>query len=150
MPVSVRCDPAVRPDSPRPPFARNLHGFAKKALDGWQLSTIMTFQSGFPAPSRPTSTPPAPASARAPTRFPASAATAGDHARGRRGSYRGFRAGSVWPLRTSLRTDAVRPGITNVTLDHQVGAIHRNQVTRIPLEFFNFLKNYNPDPATLI
>jgi len=28
----------------------NLHGFAKKALDGWQLSTIMTFQSGFPAP----------------------------------------------------------------------------------------------------
>src|SRR5947208_7632156 len=32
------------------PFARNLHGFAKKALDGWQLSTIMTFQSGFPAP----------------------------------------------------------------------------------------------------
>ena len=32
------------------PFARGMHGVAKKALDGWQLSTIMTFQSGFPAP----------------------------------------------------------------------------------------------------
>src|SRR4029077_4625974 len=32
------------------PFGRRRHGAAKKALDGWQLSTIMTFQSGFPAP----------------------------------------------------------------------------------------------------
>src|SRR5207237_7472134 len=30
------------------PFARRLHGGAKCLLDGWQVSTIMTFQSGFP------------------------------------------------------------------------------------------------------
>jgi hypothetical protein len=32
------------------PFAHNMHGAAKYALDGWQLSTIMTAQSGFPSP----------------------------------------------------------------------------------------------------
>src|SRR5260370_24341798 len=32
------------------PFARGLHGASKYVLDGWQASTIMTFQSGFPAP----------------------------------------------------------------------------------------------------
>ncbi|MEO8130452.1 MAG: TonB-dependent receptor, partial [Bryobacteraceae bacterium] len=32
------------------PFAHNLHGVAKYVLDGWQASTIMTFQGGFPAP----------------------------------------------------------------------------------------------------
>ena len=32
------------------PFARRMHGVAKLVLDGWQASTIMTFQGGFPAP----------------------------------------------------------------------------------------------------
>jgi len=29
---------------------RNMHGFARYALDGWQVSTILTVQSGFPTP----------------------------------------------------------------------------------------------------
>lgn len=32
------------------PFAKSAHGFVKAVADGWQVSTIMTFQSGFPAP----------------------------------------------------------------------------------------------------
>ena len=32
------------------PFFRSLKGVARQVLDGWQLSTITTVQSGFPAP----------------------------------------------------------------------------------------------------
>jgi len=32
------------------PFFRGLHGVGKYALDGWQVSTIMTAQTGFPTP----------------------------------------------------------------------------------------------------
>lgn len=30
------------------PFARNLHGFAKKALDGWELAPVLTARTGAP------------------------------------------------------------------------------------------------------
>ena len=32
------------------PFFKDTHGAARWLLDGWQFSTIVTFQSGFPAP----------------------------------------------------------------------------------------------------
>ena len=32
------------------PFFKGLHGFGKAALNGWQASTIITAQSGFPTP----------------------------------------------------------------------------------------------------
>ena len=32
------------------PFFKSMQGAAKHILDGWQLSTIITQQSGFPAP----------------------------------------------------------------------------------------------------
>ena len=34
------------------PFFHGLHGVGKYALDGWQVSAIMTAQSGFPTPNR--------------------------------------------------------------------------------------------------
>jgi hypothetical protein len=52
---------------------------------------------------------------------------------------------------TSPRTDAVRlPGITNV--DFSINKSLRFTETKsleFRSEFFNFLKNYNPDPATV-
>ena len=39
-----------RPCSTTCRSSAGLHGVGKNALDGWQLSTIMTFQSGFPRP----------------------------------------------------------------------------------------------------
>ena len=119
------------------PFARNLHGFAKKALDGWQLSTIMTFQSGFPAPvtlehryhRHRHQLPPRPGSrpARRPARRPAHLEALVQ--------YRGLRTGPVRPLR-HLAPHRCRPPAGHHErglLDQQVAALHRNQVARIPL-----------------
>jgi hypothetical protein len=135
------------------PFARNLHGISKKVLDGWQLSTIMTFQSGFPAPvtsnidttgtgisSRP------------------------DMVDGQRGDLPGdqrtwkrwfntaaFAQAPFGRFGTSPRTGAVRlPGIENV--DFSINKSVRFKETRafeFRTEFFNFLNHYNPDPATV-
>lgn len=33
------------------PFFRGMHGAGRYLLDGWQISTIMTAQSGFPRQS---------------------------------------------------------------------------------------------------
>ena len=49
------------------PFFKGSSGVAKLLLDGWQMSTIVTAQSGFPRPSTSASILPARASARART-----------------------------------------------------------------------------------
>ena len=46
------------------PFFKSSSGFTKLVLDGWQMSTIVTAQSGFGRPSTSASIRPAPASAR--------------------------------------------------------------------------------------
>jgi Carboxypeptidase regulatory-like domain len=135
------------------PFARGLHGIAKKALDGWQLSTIMTFQSGFPAPvtsnidttgtginSRP------------------------DWVLGQDGNLPGdqrswtkwFNTGAFTQapygrFGTAPRTGAVRlPGIENVDFSINKSIKFReNKAFEFRSEFFNLLRHYNPDPATV-
>jgi hypothetical protein len=135
------------------PFARNFHGFAKKALDGWQLSTIMTFQSGFPAPVTSNIDTTGTGISSRPDLVP-----------GQRGDLPGDqRTWKLWfntaafaqvpfgRFGTSPRTDAVRlPGITNV--DFSINKSLRFTETKsleFRSEFFNFLKNFNPDPATV-
>ena len=119
------------------PFARNFHGFAKKALDGWQLSTIMTFQSGFPAPVTSNIDTTGTGISSRPDLVP-----------GQRGDLPGDqRTWKLWfntaafaqvpfgRFGTSPRTDAVRlPGITNV--DFSINKSLRfteTQIARIPL-----------------
>ncbi len=135
------------------PFTRNLKGPAKYILDGWQVSAIGTFQSGFPAPidfgvdttgtgigSRPD-------------------LVAGQQAilpGGERTWKRWFNTAAFAQtpfgrFGTAPRTAAVRlPGITNI--DFSVNK-HFRLGERRNIEFrtevFNLFNNYNPDPATL-
>jgi hypothetical protein len=135
------------------PFARGLHGAAKYVLDGWQLSTIMTFQSGFPAPvtygvdttgtgigSRP------------------------DLVAGQNGNLAGdqrtwqhwfntaaFAKTPAGRFGTAPRTDAIRlPGID--TVDFSITKfVHFKEKRSFEFrtEFFNLMNNFNPDPATV-
>jgi hypothetical protein len=135
------------------PFARGLKGAPRYILDGWQVSTIMTFQSGFPAPitfgvdttgtgvgSRP------------------------DSVAGQNGNLPGDkRTWQAWfntaafaqtpfgRFGTSPRTNAIRlPGIENV--DFSVTKALRFRETKafeFRAEFFNLFNHYNPDPQTV-
>ena len=135
------------------PFARNFHGFAKKALDGWQLSTIMTFQSGFPAPVTSNIDTTGTGISSRPDLVPGQR---GDLPADQRTWKAWFNTAAFAQVPfgrfgTSPRTDAVRlPGITNV--DFSINKSLRFTETKsleFRSEFFNFLKNFNPDPATV-
>jgi hypothetical protein len=135
------------------PFFKSSQGAAKYLLDGWQLSTIITEQSGFPAPvtnnvdttgtginSRP------------------------DQVPGQRGDLPGsqrtfqhwfntdaFRAAEFGRFGTSSRTAAVRlPGLNNV--DFSLSKSVRFQEARqlqFRTEIFNLFNHFNPDPGSL-
>ena len=135
------------------PFARRMHGVAKLVLDGWQASTIMTFQGGFPAPigfgvdttgtgigSRP------------------------DLVAGQNGNLPGSeRTWKRWfntaafaqtpfgRFGTAPRTNAIRlPGITNVDFSlHKAVKFKETRAFELRAEVFNLFKNFNPDPATV-
>lgn len=140
------------------PFARRLSGFAKSALDGWQVSTISTVQSGFPAPisygvdttgtgigSRPDmlagTSGNLPADQRSWTRWFNTAAFAYQ--------YNGVpfygRFGSAG------RTNNIRlPGLINsdFSVSKQVRFKERRSFD-FRAEFFNLFNHYNPDPQTV-
>ena len=135
------------------PFFRNLHGIGKYALDGWEVSTIMTAESGFPTPvtstldttgtgliSRPDQVPGADGNLPSGQQtwqhwFNTSAFT--DAAFGRFG--------------TSPRTDAFRlPGLVN--FDFSASKEFRFTERRglqIRAEMFNLFNHFNPDPQTV-
>lgn len=135
------------------PFARGLKGPAKYALDGWQVSTINTFQSGFPAPitygvdttgtgvgSRPDVV----------------AGQTGDLSGGDRTWQRWFNtsAFAITPFGrfgTAPRTGAIRlPGL--ITVDFSANKsfkIMENRSLEFRTEVFNLFNHYNPDPGTV-
>ncbi len=140
------------------PIFRNSKGLTKSLLGGWNVSTIMTLQGGFPAPvsanidttgtginSRPDQV----------------AGQNGNLSGGDRTWARWINTAAFLPadrnpsaygrFGTSPRTDAVRlPGITN--FDFSVNKQFRLGETRrleFRTEFFNLFNNYNPDPASL-
>nr|MCU0248360.1 TonB-dependent receptor [Bryobacter sp.] len=132
------------------PFFRENKGLAGTLLGGWQLSTIMTFQSGYPSPvtnnvdttgtginSRP------------------------DQVAGQNGNLAGeertwlkwFNTAAFAPAQfgrfgTSSRTNAIRlPGIINA--DFSVNKRFRFQESRqleIRMETFNLMNHFNPSP----
>jgi hypothetical protein len=135
------------------PFFKNSHGVTKYVLDGWQMSTIMTFQSGFPGPitygvdttgtgvgSRP------------------------DVVAGQNGNLdSGQRTWAKWfntaafaippngRFGTAPRTNAIRlPGTQNVdfSVTKSVKLAEARQL-EFRTEFFNLANHYNPDPQTV-
>ena len=135
------------------PFARNLHGIARKALDGWQLSTIMTFQSGFPAPvTSNIDTTGTGISSRPDWVLGQNGNLPGDQRTWTRWfNTAAFTQAPFGRFGTSPRTGAVRlPGIENVDFSiNKSIKFGERRALEFRSEFFNFLKHFNPDPATL-
>jgi hypothetical protein len=135
------------------PFGRHLHGAAKLVADGWQLSMIGTFQSGFPAPvsfgvdttgtglgSRPDLVP----------------GQRGDLPGDQRTWKRWFNTGAFAQtpfgrFGTAPRTDAIRlPGINTVDFSvHRSFRITEQRSLEFRTEVFNLFNNFNPDPGTV-
>ncbi len=135
------------------PFFKGSHGAARLLLAGWQLSTIMTFQSGYPAPvtnnvdttgtginSRP------------------------DQVAGQNGNLPGdqrtwknwfntaaFVQAPFGRFGTSPRTAAFRlPGIINADFSvNKMFRIAEQRRVEFRTEFFNVTNHFNPDPATV-
>jgi hypothetical protein len=135
------------------PFGRNLPGVAKAVLNGWQASTIMTFQSGFPAPisfgvdttgtgigSRPDQVPGQngnlPGDQRTWQRWFNTAA---------------FAQTPFGRFGNSPRTNAIRlPGISVVDFSLHKSVIFKERRSfEFRTEFFNLFNNFNPDPGTV-
>jgi hypothetical protein len=135
------------------PFFKDTRGAARWLLDGWQLSTIVTFQSGFPAPvtnnvdttgtginSRP------------------------DLLSGQNGNLPGdertwlkwfntaaFSEAPFGRFGTSPRTYAIRlPGIATGDFSvNKIFPISEGRHLEFRTEFFNLTNHFNPDPATV-
>ena len=134
------------------PFARGLHGVAKAALDGWQVSTIMTFQTGFPAGLNYLDT----TGTGVTSRVDSVPGQKPDLASGDRTWARWFNTAAFAPtpngrFGTSPRTDAIRlPG--QETVDFSVIKSLKIKETRsfeFRTEVFNLFNHYNPDPGTV-
>jgi hypothetical protein len=135
------------------PFFKNSHGVTKYVLDGWQMSAIMTFQSGFPGPitygvdttgtgvgSRPDVV----------------AGQNGNLDSGQRTWARWFNtaAFAIPPngrFGTAPRTNAIRlPGTENVDFSVTKSVkFSESRALEFRTEFFNLLNHYNPDPQTV-
>ena len=146
------------------PFAKRLHGFAKTALDGWQLSAIATIQSGFPAPINygvdTTGT-------GIGSRADMLAGTSGNLASGDRMWTRWFNTsafayqylnpatGKLEPFEgrfgSAPRTANIRlPGVINADFSiHKAVRFQERRSIDVRAEFYNVFNHYNPDPATV-
>jgi len=135
------------------PFFRGLHGPARSILDGWQVATIVTFQSGFPAAVTANVDTTGTGINSRPDRLPGQNGNLpGDKRTWQRWfNTTAFAVAPFGHFGTSPRTDAVRlPGIENA--DFSVTRSFRFQERRsleFRAELFNLTNHYNPDPGTV-
>jgi hypothetical protein len=135
------------------PFFRNSKGFTRALLGGWQASTIITLQHGFPAP----------VTANVDTTG-TGVASRPDILDGQNGNLNGsdrtwlrwfntsaFRIAPFGRFGTAPRTDAVRlPGIMNQDFSmNKSFRMRENMRFEFRTEVFNLFNHYNPDPAAL-
>jgi hypothetical protein len=135
------------------PFFRGMHGAGKLLLDGWQVSTIMTAQSGFPTPVTTNLDTTGIGTASRPDLVPGQS---GDLPSDKRTWQLWFnKAAFTQPqygrFGTAPRTDAFRlPGLVNFDFS-AVKAFRFSESRSLELrgEFFNLFNHYNPDPQTV-
>ena len=133
------------------PFFKGTHGAARVLLAGWELQTVMVFQSGFPAPvtnnvdttgtginSRPDQNGNGnlPGDQRTWSKWFNTAA---------------FSQAPFGRFGTSPRTAAFRlPGIINSDLSvNKTFRISEHKHVQFRTELFNLMNHYNPDPAAV-
>ena len=140
------------------PFAHNMRGVAQKVLDGWQVSTIMTFQSGFPAAigygvdttgtgigSRPDML------AGVSGNLPADQRTWTKRFNPDAFAYQYGGQQFFGRFGTAPRTNNIRlPGMINADFSiHKQVRFKESRSIEVRSEFFNLFNHYNPDPGTV-
>ena len=134
-----------------PFFTRN-DGVTRLLLDGWQASTIITAQSGFPAPVTSMWTRPARASARVPDMVAGQDGNLpGDQRTWTLVQYRGVRRGAVRTLRdfAAHRRDSAAGNYQCDFSVEQDIRISESGGVEFRTEIFNLFNHFNPDPQTV-
>ncbi len=135
------------------PFFRGTTGITRLLLDGWQASTIITAQSGFPTPVTVNLDTTGVGASSRPNQVPG---MKGDLAPNERTWTRWFNtAAFVDPqfgsFGTSPRTNAFRlPGLLNADFSvNKTFKFTEQSGLQFRTEVFNLFNHYNPDPATI-
>ncbi len=136
------------------PFFKNSHGFKRAALDGFQVSTILSAVSGDPSAVFYTGASVNGSSTQA--RPDVVFGQVANIPRGQRTPGRVFNTAAFQTPRTgtygnSRRTGAVRlPGVLNDDLSVTKGIKFRETGNlQLRADFFNLFQHYNPDPSTI-
>ena len=135
------------------PLFRNAHGLRGALLGGFQVSTIVTAQSGDPAGVTDTAQTTATGIASRPDQIFTQQASLGRSGRTpmRQFNTAAFTVAQPGEFGTSPRSGAARlHGLLNddlsATKGFRFGELHNLQLRA---DFFNAFKHYNPDPSTI-
>jgi hypothetical protein len=135
------------------PFFKHLRGVGRQVLDGWQVSTISTIQSGFPAAvTYNVDTTGVGRSSRPDLLSGQDGNLSGDERTWKRWfNTAAFAAPAFGRFGTSPRTGAIRlPGAIN--FDFSVNKrfkIGESRAFEFRTEIFNLFNHFNPDPQTV-
>lgn len=133
------------------PFARNMKGPAKYILDGWQVSTIITAQSGFPTVITSSLDTTGTGIISRPDQIANGNLGSGARTWKQWFNIAAFKQAQYGAFGTEPRTDAIRlPGLINVDLS-ATKAFHFSEKREFQFraEIFNLFNHYNPDPQTV-
>jgi hypothetical protein len=135
------------------PFFKNSKGLLRTAFGGWQVSTIMTFQGGFPGPVTANIDTTGTGVNSRPDQLPGQDGNLpGDQRTWSKWFNTGaFALAPFGRFGTSPRTDAVRlPGIINIDMSvNKRFRIRENMNFEFRTEIFNLPNHFNPDPGSL-
>ena len=135
------------------PFFKGTHGVTRLLLDGWQASTIITVQSGFPTPvTVAQDTTGVGANSRPDWVSGQSGNLPGDQRTWKKWfNTAAFAEPRFGYFGTSPRTAAFRlPGIINADFSvNKTFRITEQRGVEFRTEVFNLMNHYNPDPATV-
>jgi hypothetical protein len=134
------------------PFFKNTHGFMKLALDGLQVSTIITAQSGLAAAVTDGVDTTGTNVRSRPDMVPGQVSSlGGSHTYTHWFNTGAFKQAAPATFGNSPRTGAVRlPGLVNDDFSITKGVkFSEARNLQIRADFFNLLKHYNPDPQTI-
>ena len=135
------------------PFFHHMHGAGKYMLDGWQVSAIVTAQSGFPTPVSSNLDTTGTGIVSRPDVVPGQQ---GDLPGDQRTWKKWFNAAAFAQAQfgrfgTSPRTDAFRlPGLFNTDFSaSKMLHFKESKAFQFRVELFNLVNHYNPDPQTV-
>ena len=135
------------------PWFRNMHGFARYALDGWQVSTILTVQSGFPTPVTSNLDTTGTGITSRPNIVPGMNGNLPSDQRSWQHWFNtaAFTQANYGQFGNSPRTNDFRlPGLVNFDFSaNKEFRFSEARALQFRAEIFNLFNHYNPDPQTV-